>query len=66
VVIAQRERIILETDNKDDEEDLVINKEDISTVAGMKGPSSEALGKMTDYRAFILDPEISTILSRRQ
>lgn len=45
LVVAQRRRIVEETDNNDDSEE----DPDISTIAKMKGPSSEALGKMTDY-----------------
>jgi replication fork protection complex subunit Tof1/Swi1 len=66
LVIAQRERITVETDNKDDEDALADEDPDISTVAKMKGPSSEALGKMTDYRALLHEPEITTLLSGRQ
>jgi replication fork protection complex subunit Tof1/Swi1 len=53
LVIAQRQRLVEETDNKDDTDDGMVDEDpDISTVAKMKGPSSEALGKMTDYRKY--------------
>jgi replication fork protection complex subunit Tof1/Swi1 len=51
LVIAQRQRIIEETDKKEEADDAVVDEDpDISTVLRMKGPSSEALGKLTDYR----------------
>ena len=51
MVIAQRQRIIEQTDNKDDKDGVLDDEDpDIGTVATMQGPSSEALSKMTDYR----------------
>lgn len=50
-MIAQRQRIVEETDNKDDNEDVTISEDsDDNTTTKLTGPSSEALSKMTDYR----------------
>jgi hypothetical protein len=51
LAIAQRQKIVAEMDNEDEGDAMADEDPEISTVAKMKRPSSEALGKMTDYRA---------------
>jgi len=52
LVTAKRQRTIEETDKKDDDDTMVDEDPDITGV-NMKGPSSEALGKMTNYRELL-------------
>ncbi|KAG6856013.1 hypothetical protein H0H87_008415 [Tephrocybe sp. NHM501043] len=49
VVIAQRKRIIDETDNKDDAASDDDDDAEATRLLRLKGPSSEAMGKITDY-----------------
>lgn len=50
VVIDQRKRIIEETDIKDDDPFLEDGDEDVAAALTLKGPSSEAVARLTDYR----------------
>jgi hypothetical protein len=50
LVVTHRKNLIEETDAKDAENTLDEDDADATTALKLKGPSSEALSKMTDYR----------------
>ena len=53
-VIDQRTRIIEETDKKDKEEDAIeLDDEEERAALQSKGPSAEALAKITDFCEFL-------------
>jgi replication fork protection complex subunit Tof1/Swi1 len=52
-VIDQRTRIIEEIDKKDKEDDSIeLDEEEERAALQSKGPSAEALAKITDFREF--------------